>query len=214
MDTPRISIHRAKKVGLRLDLSSEKNSLEEEQISTSLNDKPIFGSAGSQFDHSNIKNYLLRPGRALVNPFDPSHVTVKLTSNRRRWTHIFPKGPSGHHQQSHVQQVAGEKGQESRGSPTGTGARHSPVGSASSGQVVANLPKVVSDATLKRISDIAVTTMGLDKVVSTVTKQQQQQRHRSTFNCELRVGTFMWGATGEQPWDATLTIGVDWKSII
>ena len=59
-----------------------------------------------------------------------------------------------------------------------------------------------------------VTTMGLDKVVSTVTKQQQQQRHRSTSNCDLMVGTFMWGATGEQPWDATLTIGVDWKSII
>lgn len=35
---------------------------------------------------------ILRPGRALINPFDPSHVTIKLTSNRRRWTHIFPKG--------------------------------------------------------------------------------------------------------------------------
>lgn len=33
-----------------------------------------------------------RPGRALINPFAPSHVTIKLTSNRRRWTHIFPKG--------------------------------------------------------------------------------------------------------------------------
>ncbi|KAI5731066.1 hypothetical protein M8J77_004068 [Diaphorina citri] len=47
----------------------------------------------------------LRPGRALINPFDPSHVTVKLTSNRRRWTHIFPKGPTGvliqqHHYQA------------------------------------------------------------------------------------------------------------------
>jgi hypothetical protein len=31
-------------------------------------------------------------GRSLVNPFDPSHMTIKLTSNRRRWTHIFPKG--------------------------------------------------------------------------------------------------------------------------
>ena len=48
------------KVGLRLDLSSEKNSLEEDPISTSLKDKPIFGSAGSQFDHSNIMNYILR----------------------------------------------------------------------------------------------------------------------------------------------------------
>lgn len=46
-----------------------------------------------------------RPGRALINPFDPSHVTIKLTSNRRRWTHIFPKGPTGvliqqHHYQA------------------------------------------------------------------------------------------------------------------
>ncbi|MPC82841.1 DEP domain-containing protein 5 [Portunus trituberculatus] len=33
-----------------------------------------------------------RPGRSLINPFDPSHMTIKLTSNRRRWIHIFPKG--------------------------------------------------------------------------------------------------------------------------
>lgn len=48
---------------------------------------------------------LIRNGRALINPFDPSHVTIKLTSNRRRWSHIFPKGPSGvliqqHHYQA------------------------------------------------------------------------------------------------------------------
>jgi hypothetical protein len=48
---------------------------------------------------------VLRPSRALINPFDPSHVTIKLTSNRRRWTHIFPKGPTGvliqqHHYQA------------------------------------------------------------------------------------------------------------------
>ena len=77
--------------GLRLQLGSEKNSLEEEShISSSLSEKRgVFGSAGNQLD---IKAYLLRPGRALINPFDPSHVRVKLTSNRRRWTHIFPKG--------------------------------------------------------------------------------------------------------------------------
>lgn len=34
----------------------------------------------------------LRLGQALVNPFDPSRITVKITSNRRRWTHVFPKG--------------------------------------------------------------------------------------------------------------------------
>lgn len=48
------------------------------------------------------------PGRALINPFDPSHVTIKLTSNRRRWTHIFPKGPAGMLiQQHHYQAVNG-----------------------------------------------------------------------------------------------------------
>ena len=145
------------KVGLRLDLSSDKNSVEEDTISTSLKDKPVFGSAGSHLDHSNIRNYLLRPGHALVNPFDPSHVTVKLTSNRGRWTHIFPKGPTGHHQQSHVQQVSHDTGTESRASPTG--ARNSPVGSTCSGQVASTPAKAISEATLKRISDIAVTTV-------------------------------------------------------
>ena len=43
----------------------------------------------------NDHKYLLRPGRALVNPFDPSQTTIRLSSNRRRWTHIFPKGPTG-----------------------------------------------------------------------------------------------------------------------
>lgn len=53
----------------------------------------------------NCKGSTIRPGRALINPFAPSHVTIKLTSNRRRWTHIFPKGPTGvliqqHHYQA------------------------------------------------------------------------------------------------------------------
>jgi len=203
------------KVGLRLDLSSDKNSVEEDTISSSLKDKPIFGSAGSHLDHSNIRNYLLRPGRALVNPFDPSHVTVKLTSNRRRWTHIFPIGPTGHHQQSHVQQVSQDTGSESRASPTG--ARGSPVGSACSGQVASTPAKAISEATLKRISDIAVTTTVGARRQATVpvdNAKTAQGRNRSLSNCELRqLGTFMWGATGEQPWDATLTTGVDWKSI-
>lgn len=55
--------------------------------------------------HSSSAAALVRPGRALINPFAPSHVTIKLTSNRRRWTHIFPKGPTGvliqqHHYQA------------------------------------------------------------------------------------------------------------------
>lgn len=43
--------------------------------------------------------------RTLINPFDPAHVTVKLTSSRRRWTHIFPRGPSGLLVQQHHHNV-------------------------------------------------------------------------------------------------------------
>lgn len=58
------------------------------------------------------------PGRALINPFDPSHVTIKLTSNRRRWTHIFPKGPAGVLiQQHHYQAGSSPLGKLLNGSP-------------------------------------------------------------------------------------------------
>lgn len=34
-----------------------------------------------------------KPGRVrgLINPFDKSQFLVKLTSNRRRWSHTFPE---------------------------------------------------------------------------------------------------------------------------
>ncbi|XP_066544990.1 GATOR1 complex protein DEPDC5 isoform X2 [Amia ocellicauda] len=43
------------------------------------------------------------PQRALINPFAPSRMPMKLTSNRRRWMHTFPMGPSGEAIQIHHQ---------------------------------------------------------------------------------------------------------------
>ena len=58
---------------------------------------------------------MIRTGRALINPFDPSHVTIKLTSNRRRWSHIFPKGPTGVLiQQHHYQAIPSTQAQENQ----------------------------------------------------------------------------------------------------
>lgn len=73
---------------------------------------PVFPKIASSVDkkckvyaHSveSVKNG--RAGRALINPFAPSNVTIKLTSNRRRWTHIFPKGPTGVFIQQHHYQA-------------------------------------------------------------------------------------------------------------
>ncbi|XP_076876476.1 GATOR1 complex protein DEPDC5 isoform X2 [Brachyhypopomus gauderio] len=43
------------------------------------------------------------PQRALINPYAPSRMPMKLTSNRRRWMHTFPVGPSGEAIQIHHQ---------------------------------------------------------------------------------------------------------------
>jgi len=54
-------------------------------------------------DKENSKSLeIRRPSRSLINPFDPSHAVIKLTSNRRRWTHIFPRGPTGTLIQQHI----------------------------------------------------------------------------------------------------------------
>ncbi|KAF7223401.1 GATOR1 complex protein DEPDC5 isoform X2 [Nothobranchius furzeri] len=66
-------------------------------------------SAPSRFTVGSAESTLhIRPGgytlqRALINPFTPSRMPMKLTSNRRRWMHTFPVGPSGEAIQIHHQ---------------------------------------------------------------------------------------------------------------
>ncbi|XP_057684486.1 GATOR complex protein DEPDC5 isoform X1 [Corythoichthys intestinalis] len=43
------------------------------------------------------------PQRALINPFTPTRIPMKLTSNRRRWMHTFPVDPFGEAIQIHHQ---------------------------------------------------------------------------------------------------------------
>ncbi|KAA0703820.1 GATOR complex protein DEPDC5 [Triplophysa tibetana] len=80
-------------------------------------------SAPGRFTVGSAESTLhIRPGgytpqRALINPFAPSRMPMKLTSNRRRWMHTFPVGPSGeaiqiHHQTR--QNMAEMQGSEQR----------------------------------------------------------------------------------------------------
>ena len=131
-------------------------------------DKPVWGSAGAGSD---IKHLLFRPGRALVNPFDPRNVRIKRSSNRRRWTHIFPQLPSSDQSR---QAALPSPGSESSG-PTS--------------HLVEN--------NLSRIADFTVG----EKV-----RGGGEER-------DTRLGSLMWGVTGDLPWDATIITGVDWRSI-
>ena len=58
---------------------------------------------------------------------------------------------------------------------------------------------------LKKISDFTVGTR--------VEESQVRQRTVSQSAGDTRLGSLMWGVTGDLPWDATLTTGVDWRSI-
>lgn len=42
-------------------------------------------------DAKNLENTKSNRVRGLINPFDKSQFLVKLTSNRRRWSHTFPE---------------------------------------------------------------------------------------------------------------------------
>ncbi|XP_023323795.1 GATOR complex protein DEPDC5 [Eurytemora carolleeae] len=166
-------------------------------------------------------------GRALINPFDASHVTVKLTSNRRRWTHIFPKGPTGTHKQAEDRILArlSSRGSEHKR----TEGRHSPADSTSSGYYSTlkfdwfkqNLIKgyrcVSSMDSLSPLQFLKQRVFNYYYYYTIYLFKGEFQtkilRHRLVSNSEVKFGTFMWGATGEQTLDATIATGVDWKSI-
>uniref|UniRef100_A0A8D2PDC8 GATOR1 complex protein DEPDC5 n=1 Tax=Zosterops lateralis melanops TaxID=1220523 RepID=A0A8D2PDC8_ZOSLA len=69
------------------------NPLESQQRDSSAPGRFHVGSAESLL-HIRPGGYA--PQRALINPFAPSRMPMKLTSNRRRWMHTFPVGELPH----------------------------------------------------------------------------------------------------------------------
>ncbi|XP_043477241.1 GATOR complex protein Iml1 isoform X9 [Leptopilina heterotoma] len=168
--------------------------------------RPIVGSAGSPTNSIAQPINILRPSRALINPFDPSHVTIKLTSNRRRWTHIFPKGPTGvliqqHHYQAVPAQTRSEKPGDTISvlsiSPEQNGTKNYSMSRSSS-------QTGFQDHSQSKLQKNLASQNNIDKA-------GQTGGHSSSKSL-----TLLWGATGEQEWTPALTtaiIGVDWKSL-
>ncbi|XP_066249180.1 GATOR complex protein Iml1 isoform X1 [Euwallacea similis] len=134
--------------------------------------------------------------KALINPFDPSHVTIKLTSNRRRWTHIFPKGPTGVLIQQHHYQAVPAQGDALNGAQYDLGER-----------------------VLVRQRKSLVVTSALQEYCKKRPSQNPGSGNSTSVRHSTKSLTFLWGATGEQEWTPALTtvndviIGVDWKSL-
>lgn len=195
--------------------------------------RPIVGSAGSPVGHS--RNYHHKPRKALINPFAPSRMRFKMTSNRRRWVHAFPTDPSGaavqtHHISQHIQGTAED-------SEAGETARPESV---MSNEKVKSLPRQDGHytETINSPSSVDAIRMGScllaypdDPVLMgrsgspslsqnfTWSMAGSYPSHSSEqFKIPIRstrepYRTYMWGPTGEQEWSPEMTTGVDWKSL-
>ncbi|KPU77711.1 uncharacterized protein Dana_GF25030, isoform E [Drosophila ananassae] len=163
---------------------------------------------------------IVRPGRALINPFDPSQVTIKLTSNRRRWTHIFPKGPTGvliqqHHYQA-VPAKSTQAGQHQHQKPL------QPLHQ--NGSNNNNEPEEYGGENGEQYDRVSSYSM-LSKSVSSQSEDKMdffKRRQNSIMNAlpanvpnltATQAKSYLWGATGEQEWTPAITTGVDWKSL-
>ncbi|ETE67102.1 DEP domain-containing protein 5, partial [Ophiophagus hannah] len=89
---PRPHLHLQYEVSSSLGYTSSRdhleNMLESQQRDSSAPGRFHVGSAESRLHIRSAGGYT--PQRALINPFAPSRMPMKLTSNRRRWMHTFP----------------------------------------------------------------------------------------------------------------------------
>lgn len=152
--------------------------------------------------------------KALINPFDPSHVTIKLTSNRRRWTHVFPLGPTGIFMQQHHYQAV----------PQNTACTMLPSEACVSSDKEEN--RKISTSQIRSSDHPWASSQSRHHHSSSTSKTSprtssatEDRVHRSSVRGLPEPAadsslTYAWGATGEQEWTPAITTGVDWKSLV
>ncbi|XP_056149958.1 GATOR complex protein DEPDC5 isoform X2 [Lampris incognitus] len=166
-------------------------------------------SAPGRFTVGSAESTLhIRPGgytpqRALINPFAPSRMPMKLTSNRRRWMHTFPVGPSGeaiqiHHQtRQNMAELAGSQQRD----PAHTSAEL--------------LELAYHEATGRRTTSRQMGENGLysSGVMEEFTGSPASSNNTGTLiNRGSTLEDFSFGGADPMP-SFCCTVGVDWKSL-
>ncbi|ELT94063.1 hypothetical protein CAPTEDRAFT_139536 [Capitella teleta] len=164
------------------------------------------GSVGSPVAYqSSTTLYSYLPRRALINPFQPSYLHFKVTSNRRRWAHAFPTDPKGasvqlHHQHSSSGII----------NPTSTPA-----------DVVS--PPTRERRKISESSEHGISLTVRQRTVSFGLYSSSSSYHRDLGQTALSAvnnalpksndHNWLWGVTGEQEWTPDVKTGMDWKSM-
>ncbi|XP_052240462.1 GATOR complex protein Iml1-like isoform X2 [Dreissena polymorpha] len=170
--------------------------------------RQVAGSAESSVSHMKYLHNTRRH-RALINPFQPSKMQFKMTSNRRRWIHAFPTDPHGvavqtHHVQTYSYHDNTEEEFELCDLTEETiQAAH---------QAVKARNKKRACRGLGDNSDLSNVEEG---AVSRVSQSHDLGRslYGGSFKDPKHQRSFMWGPTGEQEWTAELSTGTDWRPL-
>lgn len=173
----------------------------------------VVGSAGSPVGHRKfLHNY--KRHRALINPFAPSRMQFKMTSNRRRWVHAFPTDPQGAAVQTHHVHV-NSYSEDIDSNDT----LH--IGEPTSEVVQANrlAAEAMKEQSFSKANDNCVDLRSIEDQLSLVDVTVRHKRssygsgstQRNQKEKEQRF--FLWGPTGEQAWSPELTTGQDWRPL-
>lgn len=172
--------------------------------------RPIVGSDPSA--ETQIKKQALTKNlKALVNPFNPSQITIKLTSNRRRWTYAFPLGPTGIFMQQHHYQAIPQISAATLISLEKLSSNYDPSPMQRSSLYSSDFDGGIefkSSILSRRETHSSSSNMSFNAV--DVRSPSSGIRMSSLTNDSISY----WGTAGEQEWTPATTTGVDWKSLV
>ncbi|XP_060075901.1 GATOR complex protein Iml1-like isoform X2 [Ylistrum balloti] len=186
--------------------------------------RPIFGSAGSSYFHSKHLSSTTLSRRALINPFAPSTMHFKMTSNRRRWIHAFPTDPQGAAVQTHHfrtfsdnEEIDDSFDHHSKESSyltvdaikQSSWTQDSKEGSENTSSDQTSMVGSVGYAALNTSQQAVSSSLGSN------TSFLQDYNKLPLNNPSSREGqrSWVWGPTGEQEWSPNMTTGHDWRPL-
>lgn len=175
--------------------------------------RPVVGSAGSPVGHRNFLHHYNRH-RALINPFAPSRMQFKMTSNRRRWIHAFPTDPHGvavqtHH--VHTYSYNNNNDEEEADicelTPEAIEAAELAVKARKEQGTSRSSDQLSECSTLDDLASLS----GASPFRKVVASDSRSAVYGPRDSRSQR--SFMWGPTGEQEWSPELTTGQDWRPL-
>ncbi|XP_041349030.1 GATOR complex protein Iml1-like isoform X2 [Gigantopelta aegis] len=200
----------------------------------------VVGSAGSPIGHSRRSLLNYRPHRALINPFAPSRMRFKMTSNRRRWVHAFPTDPQGAAVQPHHVHIQSSSYHSDEEHDYGLQTLTPEVVQAA--QLAVQARKRVSVSRQESQETETPDFAGQDSAIDIFSRSPTQNESRAMMNnmyqqlssssassetVKPTLGShslghsnhrgrrdrfWMWG-TGEQEWSPDMTTGWDWRPL-